>query len=125
MSNRRREWYLMGPCVKREVACVICTPGHDGYRVIGHNWCARPQCFCPRAEGEGYEKCSSVCGQLGHAETVAAMMMDMVKDADWAGSAAYLYGHTHFCDSCKAALRERGVTRFVVVSDASLERSEE
>ena len=47
----------------------------DGTVFIGTNACASPQAECPRTEGEGYEKCKTVCGQYGHAEETAVRAM--------------------------------------------------
>jgi hypothetical protein len=94
----------IGPCAKTTVRCTIIAP--DGRRWVGANWCLRPQAECPRAPGDGYEKCTSVCGQIGHAEQVAARLAG----PDAAGGTAYLEGHTYACAKCKAALAAIGVT---------------
>jgi hypothetical protein len=65
----------MGPCAKQTVTCAIVTPA--GEHFIGENWCDTPQETCPRVDGEGYEKCTTVCDQVGHAEEVAEpLLMD-------------------------------------------------
>lgn len=88
----------LGPCAKLQVRCTIVTP--DGSRFIGENWCASPQPVCPRAPGEGYEKCKTVCGQLGHAEEVAVMLAgDAAR-----GAHAYVENHTHACRNCQEVL---------------------
>ena len=58
-----------GPCAKRRVSCTIIDRG--GRVFTGENDCANPQAVCPRAPGEGYEKCRSICQQAGHAEIMA------------------------------------------------------
>lgn len=95
----------MGPCAKQRVRCEIyCL---DGSIIYGENYCGQPQETCPREAGEGYEKCKSICQQVGHAEQVA------VKNAmgkDCTGAMAVLYGHTYFCMDCQHALFDAGVT---------------
>ncbi len=61
---------MTGPCAKMTVRCTLVTPA--GEHIVGTNHCENPQPVCPRAPGEGYEKCTSVCRQVGHAEVVAA-----------------------------------------------------
>lgn len=101
----------MGPCAKVRVRCTITTP--SGEQFVGENVCQSPQDTCPREEGEGYEKCQSICRQLGHAEAVAAYLAGDAAKGGW----ALLEGHTYACDPCKAALASIGVTK-IVVSDA-------
>jgi hypothetical protein len=95
---------MTGPCAKTRVRCTVV--GRDGSRFVGENICANPQAACPRAPGEDYAKCRTVCVQIGHAEVVAAIRADYRA----AGGVAYLEGHTYACDSCKAALALVGVT---------------
>jgi deoxycytidylate deaminase len=69
-----------------------------------------PQPRCPRAPGEGYAKCRTVCGQVGHAEDDAAAL---------AGEHARrlhaeLRGHTYYCGPCCARLWSAGIRRMVV-----------
>ena len=94
---------MIGPCAKRTVRCTLVTP--SGEQIIGENWCNRPQYVCPRAEGEGYEKCESVCKQVGHAEEVAVM----VAGPRAKGSRAYIENHTYACRECQHALFGAGV----------------
>jgi deoxycytidylate deaminase len=78
-------------CAKQTVTCTLVTP--DGDHIVGTNYCLNPQAVCPRALGEGYDKCASICQQLGHAEEVALSIAgDRAK-----GSQAYSEGHTHAC----------------------------
>ncbi len=59
-------------CAKRVVkARLTLATGEEFY---GDNWCAEPQEVCPRAIGEGYEKCVAVCKQPYHAEESAIQM---------------------------------------------------
>jgi hypothetical protein len=93
----------MGPCAKTTVRCTLVTP--EGEHIVGTNHCANPQAVCSRAPGEDYTKCSTVCGQVGHAEVVAVQVAgDRAKDAR-----AYLEGHTYACMNCQHALFGAGV----------------
>lgn len=93
-----------GPCAKREVRCVLVDriSGHD---VVGENWCRNPQKVCPREEGEGYEKCKTICQQDNHAEEDALRQLN----GDAYGYHAILYGHDYYCPSCQKALFAAGV----------------
>jgi hypothetical protein len=94
---------MTGPCAKQTVRCTLVA--ETGERFIGENWCANPQAACPRAPGEGYEKCKSICQQEGHAEAVAVRIA-----GDKAmGSRAYLEGHTYACMECQHTLFGAGV----------------
>lgn len=99
---------MNGPCAKTRVLCTIIAP--DGRRFDGENTCRNPQYVCPRSPGEGYEKCHSICDQVGHAEAVAASLAGEAAR----GGTAYLTGHTYACDPCKAALAAVGVTNIVI-----------
>jgi hypothetical protein len=96
-----------GPCAKARVRCTIVLPFGDR-RIVGENFCANAQPVCPRAPGEGYEKCRTVCAQLAHAEVVAVLRLPLGETGR--GGVAYLEGHTYACDPCKAALEMIGVT---------------
>lgn len=92
-----------GPCAKRVVRCALVTP--FGEEFVGENVCGNPQSVCPREEGEGYEKCKTICQQVGHAEEVAIMLAGNKAD----GAKAYLDGHTYYCRNCQEALFDAGV----------------
>lgn len=93
----------IGPCAKRTVQCTII--GASGKRYVGSNACTNPQKTCPKADDEGYEKCKTICGQIGHAEEVA-----LAKAGDDAlGAKAILSGHSYFCISCQHKLFGAGV----------------
>jgi hypothetical protein len=94
----------LGPCAKQRVRCQVTTT--DGLVLHGENWCLDPQPTCPRAPGEDYTKCKTICQQLGHAEQVVARYAEEV---DFTGATATLFGHTHFCQSCQEALFNAGV----------------
>lgn len=101
---------MRGPCAKRRVQCLIKPVGMAG--IVGENDCANPQKVCPRAPGEGYEKCKSVCQQAGHAEIVALKRAEQwVGDAGGTldGAKAFLRGHYWICEPCGAALRDAGI----------------
>lgn len=94
---------MNGPCAKATVRCTLVTP--EGEHIVGENECANPQAVCPRSPGEGYEKCVSICQQLGHAEVVA-----VAKAGSKArGARAYIEGHTYACMNCQHALFGAGV----------------
>lgn len=98
-------------CAKRKVGCRIVTT--DSRVFLGDNGCAFPQKVCPRTEGEGYEKCKSVCGQWGHAEQVAIQAAQK-RGASLVGSTAYVTGHYHVCQNCANLLRSHGVAKIVI-----------
>lgn len=90
-------------CAKQRVTCTLTHP--DGREWIGENLCRNPQPVCPRAPGEDYTKCRTVCDQVGHAEPVAlAQAGDNAR-----GCTATLRGHTYFCQSCQHSLFDAGV----------------
>jgi deoxycytidylate deaminase len=93
-------------CAKRHVVCHL----YDRHGLIvatGSNRCANPQPVCPREPGEGYAKCTSICGQYGHAEEVA---LKNAAGHDLAGGLAYVT-HERICDMCRDALEAAGITR--------------
>ena len=94
---------MIGPCAKATVTCVI--EALDGQRFTGTNYCNNAQSICPRSAGEGYEKCTTICQQEGHAEAVAVALAGDAAN----GATAYLTGHTYACQSCQEALFGAGV----------------
>jgi deoxycytidylate deaminase len=102
---------MSGPCAKRSVACVLVLP--DGGRITGTNDCANPQATCPREDGEGYEKCVTVCGQYGHAEAVAVRLAEKL-GVRLTGARAYVMGHAYACMQCQLALFGAGVASLSV-----------
>lgn len=106
---------MLGPCAKTVVRCTIVAP--NGQRFVGENLCRNAQPKCPRAPGEGYEKCASVCSQVGHAEVVAAAIAGQRAR----GGFAVVEGHTYACDPCKGALAAIGVTEVRIASSWSKE----
>jgi hypothetical protein len=93
----------MGPCAKATIICTIVTLA--GERIVGTNICRNPQPVCPRLPGEGYEKCKTICDQVGHAEEVAVQRAG--KRA--LGARAFIEGHTYACMNCQHALFGAGV----------------
>jgi len=92
-----------GPCAKTVIRCTIIAT--SGEVIVGENWCENPQEVCPRTFGEGYEKCKTICKQLGHAEEVAVKLAG----AKALGAAAYLEGHTYACMDCQHSLFDAGI----------------
>lgn len=93
-------------CAKHTTTCQIVTK--DGQEFYGENYCLVPQPECPREFKEGYEKCKSVCFQIGHAEEVA-IMHALHSRADIKGAKAII-GHERICDNCKSLLTSHGIT---------------
>ena len=99
---------MSGPCAKRPVECEIIAQNGDVY--IGRNDCENPQARCPRLDGEGYDKCKSVCRQGAHAEIRALEAAGSAAP----GSRARLIGHYYICEPCGRALREAGVQSITI-----------
>lgn len=97
----------MGPCAKLEVFCKLYLS--NGRSVTGTNNCRNPQEVCPRQPGEGYEKCKTICDQVGHAEQVAA---DAAEHLGYSlvGAEAVVFGHSYACRECQERLFGAGVT---------------
>lgn len=94
---------MIGPCVKATVTCTLVTA--DGEHIVGTNYCRNAQSVCPRLPGDGYEKCRTICDQVGHAEVVAVMLAGEKAK----GARAYLQGHTYACQPCQETLFGAGV----------------
>lgn len=92
-----------GPCAKVTTRLTLIAP--DGTRFVGTNYCRNPQSVCPRAPGEDYTKCQTICDQVGHAEVVAVQLAGEKAR----GAHAYLEGHTYACMDCQHALFGAGV----------------
>lgn len=104
-------------CAKRTVLAVI--EDAEG-RVLswGSNVCLSPQAVCPREPGEGYEKCRSVCRQVGHAEEVALAQLTPAQNL--AAAHCRVLGISHVCPSCQHALWVAGIDSFTVGQPAPL-----
>jgi deoxycytidylate deaminase len=104
-------------CAKQTVTCwlrpsswhKVVRNGMDCDPVGGANACDNPQSTCPRAPGEGYEKCQTVCGQQGHAE-IQALRHARELGIDVTGYEAHIYGHYYACEQCARALRDAGIS---------------
>lgn len=99
---------MTGPCAKQTVRCTLVTV--RGEHIVGTNLCENPQAACPRAPGEGYEKCRSICRQIGHAEAVAVK----IAGEHARGAHAYVEGHDHACRECQIALFGAGVAALTI-----------
>ena len=99
---------MRGPCAKVRVRCVIRNETYGDFE--GENDCANPQTTCPRAPGEGYEKCQSICRQAAHAEIEALKAAGNFAK----GATAYLFGHYHACEPCARALRDAGIREICI-----------
>jgi hypothetical protein len=93
-------------CAKTQVFVTLVAT--SGKQWTGTNWCRNPQTVCPRAPGEDYTKCKTVCDQFGHAELDAIRLAG----AEAKGSTAYVRNHTYFCMACQHALSAAGVRTF-------------
>lgn len=93
----------MGPCAKQRVTCHVYLHD-DGRTFVGENLCVNPQQACPRTPGEGYRKCFSVCGTIGHAEEVALRQMRLAGFGPSDVRAVEIRGHYGPCASCHALL---------------------
>lgn len=105
----------LGFCVKRPVSAVLTFK--DGRTLVGGNYCTNPQLTCPRLPGEGYAKCYSICGQIGHAEEVVIRLLRSALDGGPTTQVKSIdiYNHDRPCDGCKRLLKSYGVeqvTRF-------------
>ena len=99
---------MIGPCAKATVTCTLILA--DGRRVVGSNLCLNAQEACPRAPGEDYVKCGTICNQAGHAEIVALMLAGEAAR----GSHAFIEGHTYACRPCQEALFGSGVVALTI-----------
>ena len=97
----------MKPCFKREVCAVLIT--EKGEISVGQNIIYNKEVMdCPRAKGEGYYKCTSVCQQKGHAETEAIRKAIEARH-NIENANLYLMGHYRICGPCKAACDEHNI----------------
>lgn len=109
----------MGPCAKRQVSCDIYLDDDIFPIIRAQNDCENPQAVCPREEGEGYEKCKTICRQSGHAEQQAAAQLNTMRASTSLKTfdgmlrkrrvSAVVQGHTYVCRECQEALHAAGV----------------
>jgi deoxycytidylate deaminase len=99
---------VIGPCAKRRVVATLVTKDNEAY--TAENLCANPQPVCPRLPGEGYEKCETVCGSLGHAEERAIQMAKRFKPimSTLEGSTVFVTHH-YACKGCSALCESNGI----------------
>lgn len=98
-------------CAKQTVSCTLVSK--SGAVVIGTNRCADAQPVCPRRPGEGYEKCQTVCQQMGHAEIQALARADLYS-VDLTDAIAIIQGHYYACEPCARALKEAGISQIII-----------
>ena len=97
-------------CAKQITTCTITTV--CGKKYYGENDCLVKQDKCPREEGEGYDKCKSVCFQIGHAEEVAVHNA-LKAGAKLEGATAEI-GHHRICDNCNNLLANHGISNIIL-----------
>jgi deoxycytidylate deaminase len=98
-------------CAKKVVTARLLTK--SGLEHVGTNECKAPQAVCPRAEGEGYEKCLTVCQQEMHAESRA--ILNCIEANDDPRDGVMRVSHTHVCQDCQATMTKWRIT-WVVMS---------
>jgi deoxycytidylate deaminase len=105
-----------GPCAKQRVVCRIYLGGEYEHRMYiqGENSCRTPQASCPRAPGEDYTKCKTVCNQEGHAEIMAIKTFERLGTHDPAQAFAKIYGHTRICTDCEKELHRVGIKKVFI-----------
>lgn len=104
---------MRGPCAKRRVVCYLYQQGEEQFNIRGENDCANPQTKCPRAPGEGYEKCRSICQQDDHAELMALRKAKAL-GVDLKGASAMISGHYWICEPCGKALQDAGIRHITI-----------
>jgi deoxycytidylate deaminase len=95
-------------CAKKKVLCFLISEDLEVF--IGENNCLNPQPACPREQGEGYEKCKTICQQTAHAEVNA-----IAKAGAKARGAKALVLHKRVCCDCQDALDSAGVKSVTLV----------
>lgn len=107
---------LFGPCAKRRMQAVLV--GASGHVYVAENVCMNPQPVCPRELGEGYEKCKTICQQVGHgeAQVIAAAGAD-------AKGGRLTISHWYACPPCEELCRAAGVTEIEFASPVDSERT--
>lgn len=95
---------MRGRCAKIPVVALLFA--RNGCVYIGRNDCRNAQPQCPRAPGEGYEKCVTICRQDHHAEIGA-----LNAAGEHADGGVMFVSYTHCCADCIAAMNAAGVAR--------------
>ncbi|OQB40865.1 MAG: hypothetical protein BWY04_01184 [candidate division CPR1 bacterium ADurb.Bin160] len=96
-------------CAKRHVIAVVI--GSNGKPYFGHNMCLNPQKECPRINGEGYDKCKSICNQPHHAEPMA-----ILQAGEYAkGGIIMVINQDRICDNCQKIIKEAGIIQSIII----------
>ena len=95
----------LGWCADKTVFAELTTP--SGAKFYGFNGCANPQTTCPRKAGEGYTKCTEICMQPKHAETMAISLWEDAGAEQ--GATMRVWGANKICCNCKAVCAENGI----------------
>lgn len=93
-------------CAKAVVKARLVTT--SGQVFEGENAVSKPQVQCPRLEGEGYDKCISVCDQQGHAEE-QAVLRALMAGVELRGAHMTVEYH-HVCKKCQGMMWSFGIT---------------
>ena len=104
---------MIGHCAKKIVTCDIITL--DGDVFTGVNLCKTPQNICPRVDNEGYNKCTLICEQIGHAEIVA-LANAMSHGANVKGATAIIRGIGYSCRNCQEELYKAGI-KYITIGE--------
>lgn len=108
---------LFGPCAKRRMQAVLV--GRSGKVYAAENVCLNPQEVCPREPGEGYEKCKSICQQVGHGEEQVVAMAG----PDAKGGSLTI-SHWYACPKCEVICRAAGIDFIDYTSPVDSERTQ-
>lgn len=93
-------------CAKIRVFATL--TGASGSTYTAENKCLNPQVICPREEGDGYEKCVTVCKQVGHAETQAIALA-----GDDARGGSIVVSYSRICGSCLQSIKDAGIVSWL------------
>lgn len=104
-------------CAKIDVRAMLICKNKEV--VLGSNYCSNPQETCPRKPGEGYDKCTYICGQNGHAEEVA-ISKALASGYNVNNARLYLAGHNAPCSRCKELMRKHNIECIILTPDANM-----
>lgn len=108
---------FFGPCAKRRTQAVLTTV--DGKVFVAENVCLNPQPACPRLPGEGYEKCKTICQQIGHAEE------QVIRAAgEEARGSTIEVTHWYACKPCESLAHQAGVKEVRCIAPQDSERTD-
>ena len=102
-------------CAKTQVIAILYNK-EDTEFAFGTNFCKNPQEICPREEGEGYEKCKSICDQPAHAE-INAIKDAVNKNMTVEGSTMIILKHRDMCDNCRQFVTNYGVETVIILNN--------